>query len=52
MFVCTSVNISMLEVYISLCKMMIDYNTVWAAYMFTLRHRGTYNTAWGTYNTA
>ena len=52
MFVYTSPNISMLKVYIILCKMMIDYNTVWVTYMFTLRHWGTYNTAWGTYNTA
>ena len=52
MFVYTSPNISMLKVYIILCKMMIDYNTVWVTYMFTLNHRGTYNIAWGTYNTA
>ena len=45
MFVYTSPNISMLKVYIILCKMMIDYNTVWVTYMFTLRQRGTYNTA-------
>ena len=42
MFVYTSLNVSMLKVYIIFCKMVIDYNTVWVTYMFILRHRGTY----------
>ena len=49
MFVYTSLNISMLKIYILWCKMVIDYNTVWVTYMFILRHRGTNNTALGTY---